>query len=111
MLLVALNQLHATRDSYSSTLRHAQTNLANDGYDPTSTFGADAHEAETPDQARQDVTDALAGDKGAASRVNGVLNSITRPPTRRISPHRLPHAAAFSGVAGHERGIVTIRRP
>lgn len=101
----ALGQLHATRDSYSSSLRKAQTNLANDGYDPTSTFGADGHEAETPDQARQDVTDALAGDKGAASRVNGVLNSITPDQLAGKVPLTAEQASVLSQLQAQEHGM------
>ena len=51
----ALDQLHATRDNYSSSLHQTQTNLANDGYDPGRVLGVDGHEAETPEQAEQDV--------------------------------------------------------
>ncbi|MDM4138797.1 MULTISPECIES: hypothetical protein [Mycobacterium] len=101
----ALGKLHDIRDSYSSSLRHAQKNLADDGYDPTSTFGADAHEPETPDQARQDVTDALGGDKGAAARVNGVLHSITPDQLAGKVPLTAEQASVLSQLQAQEHGM------
>lgn len=101
----ALDQLHATRDNYSNSLRHAQTNLANDGYDPGRVLGVDGHEAETPDQAEQDVKGALGGDKGAAARVNGVLNSITPDQLAGKVPLTAEQAAVLSQLQAQEHGM------
>lgn len=101
----ALKQLHDTRDTYSSTLHHAQTNLANDGYDPGHVLGLDGHAAETPESAEQDVQDALGGDKGAAARVNGVLNSITPDQLAGKVPLTPEQASVLSQLQAQEHGM------
>ncbi|WP_231633817.1 MULTISPECIES: hypothetical protein [unclassified Mycobacterium] len=101
----ALDQLHAIRDNYSNSLHQAQTNLANDGYDPGRVLGVDGHEAETPEQAEQDVKGALGGDKGAAARVNGVLNSITPDQRAGKVPLTAEQASVLSQLQAQEHGM------
>ncbi|OBA59477.1 hypothetical protein A5647_17700 [Mycobacterium sp. 1100029.7] len=101
----ALDQLRATRNNYSDTLRGAQTTLANDGYDPTHVFGADGHEPETPEQAEKDVKAALAGDKGAAARVNGVLGTITPDQRAGKVPLSAEQASVLSQLQAQEHGM------
>jgi hypothetical protein len=74
-----LQHVEGTRDDYSQKLEHALQHLrVDDGYDPDVVVrGLDGQVPETPDQAEKDVHDALAGNKGAAARVNSVLESIT----------------------------------
>lgn len=101
----ALDLLQATRHNYSDSLHQAQTNLANDGYDPGRVLGVDGHEAETPEQAEQDVKGALAGDKGAAARVNGVLNSITPDQRAGKVPLTAEQASVLSQLQAQEHGM------
>lgn len=101
----ALDQLQATRHNYSDSLHQAQTNLANDGYDPGHVLGVDGHEAETPEQAEKDVKGALAGDKGAAARVNGVLNSITPDQRAGKVPLTAEQASVLSQLQAQEHGM------
>jgi hypothetical protein len=74
-----LQNVAGARDDYSQKLEHALQHLrVDDGYDPDVVVrGLDGQVPETPDQAEKDVHDALAGNKGAAARVNSVLESIT----------------------------------
>jgi hypothetical protein len=101
----ALDQLRATRNNYSDGLRGAQTTLANDGYDPTHVFAADAHEPETPEQAEKDVKAALAGDKGAAARVNGVLGAITPDQRAGKVPLSAEQSSVLSQLQAQEHGM------
>lgn len=101
----ALHQLHTIRDDYAKSLHHGQTNLADDGYDPGRVLGVDGHEAETPDQAEHDVQDALKGDKGAAARVNGVLNTITPDQLAGRAPLSAEQASVLSQLQAQEHGM------
>jgi hypothetical protein len=101
----ALGQLHTIRDGYAQSLHQSQTNLANDGYDPANVIGVDAHEPETPEQAEHDVQDALKGDKGAAARVNGVLNTITPDQVAGRAPLNAEQASVLSQLQAQEHGM------
>ncbi|POY12153.1 putative alpha/beta hydrolase, partial [Mycobacterium kansasii] len=101
----ALAELHSIRDGYSNSLRTAEKNLAVDGYDPSRIWGVDNHEPETPDQAEQDVHDALAGDQGAAGRVNAVLGSITPDQLAGKVPLTAEQASVLSQLQAQEHGM------
>ncbi|OBI14530.1 hypothetical protein A5714_13560 [Mycobacterium sp. E2462] len=101
----ALDRLRATRDNYTKSLHQAQKSLADDGYDPERVLGFDGHAPETPEQARQDVTDALAGDKGAAARVNGVLHSVSPEQVAGKTPLTSEQAAVLSQLQAQEHGM------
>ncbi|MGV7331381.1 TPR repeat region-containing protein, partial [Mycobacterium kansasii] len=100
-----LAELHSIRDGYSNSLRTAEKNLAVDGYDPSRIWGVDNHEPETPDQAEQDVHDALAGDQGAAGRVNAVLGSITPDQLAGKVPLTAEQASVLSQLQAQEHGM------
>jgi hydrolase family protein len=102
-----LDQVHSLRDTYSKILQHGQSTLATDGYDPARVWGADGHEAETPDSAEHDVHNALAGDKGAAARVNGVLGSITPDQVAGKVPLNAEQASVLSQLQAQENGMST----
>ncbi|ARG90963.1 hypothetical protein B1T50_01780, partial [Mycobacterium kansasii] len=102
---VFLAELHSIRDGYSNSLRTAEKNLAVDGYDPSRIWGVDNHEPETPDQAEQDVHDALAGDQGAAGRVNAVLGSITPDQLAGKVPLTAEQASVLSQLQAQEHGM------
>lgn len=101
----ALAHLHSIRNSYSQILQKGQSNLATDGYDPARIWGADGHEAETPDSAERDVHDALGGDKAAAARVNGVLGSITPDQLAGKVPLTAEQASVVSQLQAQEHGM------
>ncbi len=101
----ALNQMRAIRDGYANSLHHAQKNLADDGYDPARVLGVDGHAAETPESAKQDVHDALGGDKGAAARVNGVLQGITPDQLAGKVPLTAEQASVLSQLQAQEHGM------
>ncbi|VBA40271.1 hypothetical protein LAUMK13_02982 [Mycobacterium innocens] len=101
----ALANLHSIRDGYSSFLITAEKNLAVDGYDPSRIWGVDNHEPETPDRAEQDVHDALAGDQGAAGRVNAVLGSITPDQLAGKVPLTAEQASVLSQLQAQEHGM------
>lgn len=97
--------VHSVRDNYTQILQHGQSDLATDGYDPARIWGADAHEAETPDSAERDVHGALGGDKAAAARVNGVLGSITPDQLAGTVPLNPEQAAVLSQLQAQEHGM------
>lgn len=101
----ALNQLHTIRGDYAKSLHEAQKNLADDGYDPAHVLGADGHEAETPESAEQDVKAALGGDKGAAARVNGVLDTISPDQLAGKVPLNAEQASVLSQLQAQEHGM------
>jgi hypothetical protein len=101
----ALDKLHSIRNGYSSILQQGQSNLATDGYDPARVWGADAHEAETPETAERDVHNALGGDQGAAARVNGVLASITPDQLAGKVPLNGEQASVLSQLQAQEHGM------
>ncbi|WP_235852799.1 putative alpha/beta hydrolase [Mycobacterium interjectum] len=101
----AVDKLHSIRGTYSQILQSGQSNLATDGYDPARLWGADGHEAETPDTAERDVHNALGGDKGAAARVNGVLGTITPDQLAGKAPLNAEQAAVLSQLQGQEHGM------
>lgn len=101
----ALDELRSIRRAYSESLRKAQTTLVSDGYDPARVGGVDGHEAETPESAENDVRSALAGDQGAAARVNGVLKSITPEQLAGKVPLTAEQASVLSQLQAQERGM------
>ncbi|ORV92773.1 hypothetical protein AWC11_07540 [Mycobacterium interjectum] len=101
----AVDKLHSIRGTYSQILHSGQSNLATDGYDPARVWGADGHEAETPDTAERDVHNALGGDKGAAARVNGVLGTITADQLAGKTPLSAEQAAVLSQLQAQEHGM------
>lgn len=101
----ALDELRSIRHSYSDTLRKAQTTLVSDGYDPARVMGADGYEAETPEQAEIDVHSALAGDQGAAARVNAAMNSITSEQLAGKVPLTAEQASVLSQLQAQENGM------
>lgn len=60
---------------------------------------------DTQHQAERDVNDALAGDKDAAGRVNGVLGSITPEQQAGKVPLTAEQAAVVSQLQGQENGM------
>src|ERR1700731_458671 len=101
----ALDHLHSIRDGYSQILRNGQSTLATDGFDPARVWGADGHEAETPDTAESDVHNALDGDKAAAARVDGVLTSITPDQLAGRVPLTAEQASVLSQLQAQEHGM------
>ncbi len=101
----ALAELNSIRDGYSSFLRSAEKSLAVDGFDPARIWGADNHEPESAEQAEQDVHDALAGDQGAAGRVNAVLGSITPDQLAGKVPLTAEQASVLSQLQAQEHGM------
>ncbi|OBG43073.1 hypothetical protein A5672_10730 [Mycobacterium alsense] len=101
----ALGQLHSIRNGYSRILQKGQSNLATDGYDPARVWGVDGHEAETPESAERDVRAALGGDRAAASRVNGVLGSITPDQVAGTVPLTAEQASVLSQLQAQQHGM------
>ncbi|GAB1813207.1 hypothetical protein MUNTM_22460 [Mycobacterium sp. MUNTM1] len=63
------------------------------------------HVAESPEQAERDVQAALGGDKGAAARVNAVLDSITDDQKAGKAPLTPAQAAVLSQLQAQEHGM------
>jgi hypothetical protein len=63
------------------------------------------HVAESPEQAEQDVQAALRGDKGAAARVNAVLDSISDDQKAGKAPLTPAQASVLSQLQAQEHGM------
>lgn len=101
-----LHQLELTRDRYAEHLHDSMTRLrTNDGYDASLLGSVDGYDSETPDQAEKDVHAALAGDHGAAARINEVLASITEEQVTGKKPLGREQASVLSQLQAQQHGM------
>ena len=64
-----------------------------------------SHGVETPEQAEHDVQDALGGDKNAANRVQGVLESVTPEQLAGKAPLTPEQASVLSQLQAQQNGM------
>ncbi|OBK96000.1 hypothetical protein A5645_10775 [Mycobacterium asiaticum] len=102
----AAHQVGSIRDMYSERLHHLTMRMrTKDGYDAAPIENLDGYEAESPEQAEQDVHAALAGNQAAASRVNQVLDSITAEQLAGTTPLTGDQASVLSQLQAQQHGM------
>ncbi len=102
----ALHQVEHIREMYSDLLCRLLTRMrTQDGYDGAPAMAVLGREPESTAHAERDVHAALAGDQAAASRVNGVLDSITAEQLAGQVPLTSEQASVLSQLQAQQHGM------